>query len=254
MATTAGADALLDGTDIASSIAGLIAYHGELELLNAKWELASGRTVEFRLIETADMAKQLNPFKEYQRRRNGHVGQRFHGSIVPVGSEEPAYDGEVMLCGWSDSERGKTVKWWLDEEADRHPFAGYGRRSSSAPGSLFMGVFALLSDDGKAENQDQKSVAEGRGRRLSSQVHLMITSPMFVRFMTERSRKTAALQRNGKAWDTMHDGEMMTKAYIKKFLGIESLSDLDRDAGKAEMFHRTFRIPYARWSGKEHRS
>lgn len=253
MATGAGLAALLDGDDPASAVAGLIAYHGELELLNAKWELASGRTVEFRLIETADMAKQLNPFKEYQKRRNGHVGQRFHTAIVPVGSDVPAYDGEVMLCGWSDSERGKTVKWWLDEEADRHPFAGYGRRSHSSPGSLFMAAFTLLSDEGKAEDEDQKGVAEGRGRRLSSQVHLMITSRMFVRFMTERSQKTPTLQRKGLSWDSVHNGEMMTKAYVKKLLGIESLNDLDRDATKAEQFHRIFRIPYASWSGKEHR-
>lgn len=231
----------------------LIAYKGELELLHAKWELASGRTVEFRLIETAELAKQLNPFKEFQKRRNGHVGQRFHTAIVPVGSDEPAYNGEVMLCGWSDSEKGKTVKWWLDEEADRHPFAGYGKRSGNTPGSLFMAAFVVLQDAGGAVDQDQQSVAEGRGRRLSAQVHLMITSPMFVQFMTERSQKTAALQSKGLGWDSMHNGEMMTKAYIKSFLGIESLADLDRDARKAERFHQVFRIPYAKWSGREHR-
>lgn len=233
--------------------AGLIAYQGELELLNAKWELASGRTAEFRLIESSTTTGQLNPFKEYQKRRNGHVGQRFHGVIVPVGSEQPAYDGELMLCGWADSERGKTVKFWLDEEADRHPFAGYGKRSSSTPGSLFMGAFALLSDEGKAIDVDQEGVADGRGRRLSSQVHLMITSDMFVRFMNERSQKTETLQKRGLTWASMHNGEMMTKAYVKSFLKIESLSDLDRDTTKAELFHRVFRIPYAKWAGKEHR-
>lgn len=221
--------------------------------MNAKWELASGRTVEFRLIEDVSTTKQLNPFKEYQRRRNGHVGQRFHVAIVPVGSETPAYSGEVMLCGWSDSERGKTVKWWLDEEADRHPFAGYGRRSASTPGSLFMAAFVVLTDEGEAVDLNQQSVAEGRGRRLSAQVHLMITSDMFVRFMTERSQRTAALQKKGKSWSDMHNGEMMTKAYVKSFLKIESLADLDRDHSKAEQFHRIFRIPYAKWAGKEHR-
>lgn len=235
-----------------NTAAGLIAYNGELELMNAKWELSSGRTVEFRLIETAATEGDLNPFKEYQKRRNGHVGQRFHGAVVPVGADEPAYSGEMMLAGWADTERGKTVKFWLDHEATEHPFSGFQKRTGSEPGSLFMGVFAELNCEGQAINQHKQSIAEGRApsaRKLSSQVHLMVTSPLFCQFLTERSKKTATIQRKGLAWNSIHKGEMMSRAYVKSILGIESLSALDKDPAKAEQFHNTFRRQFLRWNG-----
>jgi hypothetical protein len=223
--------------------------------MNARWSLDSGRTVEFRLIETAATENSVNPFKEYVKRRNGHVGQRFWSAIVPVGSEQPVYDGELMLCDWGDTARGKTVKFWLDNEASLHPFAGYRRRIGKETGSLFMGALTELSDEGDAVDQGQRDVAEGKPRRLSSSVHLMITSPLFCQFMTERSQRTASIHRRGLTWSSAHPktGEMMTKAYVKAFLKIDSLSDLDRDPHKAEQFHKTFRRPFARWSGGEHR-
>lgn len=230
----------------------LIAYQGELELMNAKWELSSGRTVEFRLIETDATVEDLNPFKEYQKRRNGHVGQRFHGAVVLIGAENPMYAGEMMLAGWADTERGKTVKFWLDHEAAEHPFAGLNRRSGSEPGSLFMGVFVVLNCDSSAVNQRQQAIAEGKkpvARKFSAQIHLMVTSALFCQFLTERSQKTATIQGKGLAWHSMYKGEMMSRAYVKSVLGIESLSQLDTDTAKAEQFHNTFRRPFARWNG-----
>lgn len=235
-----------------NTTAGLIAYNGELELMNAKWELSSGRTVEFRLIETSMTEDDLNPFKEYQKRRNGHVGQRFHAAIVPVGAEIPAYDGEAMLAGWADTERGKTVKFWLDHEATTHPFAGFNKRTASGTGTLFMGALVVLNCDGSAIDQHQQAVAEGRpapARKLSSQVHLMVTSPLFCQFLTERSKKTATIHSKGLTWSSMHKGEMMSRAYVKSVLGIESLSVLDKDPAMADKFHNTFRRPFARWNG-----
>lgn len=194
----------------------------------------------------------MNPFKEYVRRRNGKVGQRFIAAIVPVGFETAAYDGEVMLAGWADTEKGKTVKFWLDEEAERHPFAGYDKRTTK-PGSLFMGAFRLLNDDQSDGDVTHEAETGQQGRRLSSQIHLMVTSPLFCQFLTERSKKTENLQSQGLRWDSMHNGEMMSKAYVKKVLGIESLSDLDRDATKAQEFHDVFRKRFAKWSGGDSR-
>lgn len=194
----------------------------------------------------------MNPFKQFVRRRNGKVGQRFMAAIVPVGFDEPAYSGEVMLAGWADTEKGKTARFWLDEEADRHPFAGYDKRSSK-PGSLFMGAFRLLNDDQTNGDATEQAEQQQVGRRLSSQIHLMVTSPLFCQFLTERNSKTANLQAQGLRWDSMHNGEMMSKAFVKRFLGIESLADLDRDAPKAERFHEVFRKRFLKWSGGDSR-
>lgn len=202
------------------------------------------------MVEDAKTERHVNPFKDYQKRRNGKVGQRFHATFADIDTGNITYDSEVMLCGWADTERGKTVKLWLDEEADRHPFCGYHKRSSTGTGSFFIGLFVLIDCDGKPIDEKQEERAQGGGRRLSSQIHLMITSDLFVRFMTERSKKTATLTKQGLAWDSLHKGEMMTKAYIKSFLKIESLADLDRDESKAKQFHEVFRKPFSNWSGK----
>lgn len=195
----------------------------------------------------------MNPFKEYVRRRNGKVGQRFAGSIVEIKLQAVVYGGELMLCGWADTEKGKTVKFWLDEEAERHPFAGFDKRTAGGLGTMFMGAFAILDCDQKDIDPEARKIVENGGRRLSSQIHLMITSAQFAKFMTERSRRTATLHQKQLTWSSIHNGEMMTKAYVKAFLGIESLADLDRDKGKAEMFHKVFRQPFARWSGRDPR-
>lgn len=197
------------------------------------------------MIESADTEGHVNPFKEYQKRRNGKVGQRFHGAIVEIDTQQSLYDGELMLAGWADTEKGKTVKFWIDEEASTHPFAGCKKRTGSDVGTFMMGVLVLL-------NCDQQPLAEeieSRGRSLSSQIHLMITGPLFVAFMTERSQRTEFLHSKGLRWDSMYKGEMMTKAYVKSFLKIESLSVLDHDKEKAELFHKVFREKFARWSG-----
>ena len=235
------------------AVAGLIAHQGEIELLNAKWELSSGRTVEVRLVETEDSEETINPFKEYQKRRANRLGQRFHACVTEVATAKTVYDGEMQLCGWAHTERGKTAKFWLDEEASAHPFSGYEKRSDSKPGSMFMCAFVVLDDDQSAVNveAEKKFKAAFEGRRLSSQVHLMITSPLFCRFMTERSQKTTSLHEQGLQWSSIHKGEMMTKAYIKQYLRIESLADLDRDETKAKLFHRVFRQPYSEWAGKQ---
>lgn len=202
-------------------------------------------------MESAESENQPNPFKVYVRRRGGKVGQRFHISIVRVGAVSPLYDGQVMLMGWADSEKGKTVSLWLDEEADRHPFAGCEKRSAGQVGSLFIAAFVILNDDEKPlPAQHEKS--EG-GRKLSSQVHLMITSPRFCKFLEERSQKTATLVAQGLSWSSTYNGEMMSRSYVKSVLQVESLSDLDSDPAKADMFHRIFRRQFAKWNGDDPR-
>lgn len=202
-------------------------------------------------MESAESEGLINPFKDYVRRRGGRVGQRFHVSIVLVGAVSPLYDGQVMLMGWADSEKGKTVSLWLDEEADRHPFAGCEKRAAGKVGSLLIAAFVVLNDDEKPLSAPHERT-EG-GRKLSAQVHLMITSPRFCKFLEERSQKTATLTAQGLSWSSTYNGEMMSRSYVKSVLQVESLSDLDRDPAKAELFHKVFRRPFSRWNGDDPR-
>lgn len=231
-------------------IENLIAFRGEVELLQASWALDSGRTVEFRLIERPG-ADRVNPFKQYTRRRNGHAGQLFYASMALVGAESTMYMDDVMLAGWGDShDKGQWVKFWLDEEAERHPFAGLTRKTTASLGQMLIIALVLLDDEGKPIDPSvERTVEEAsrpKSRSLSSQVHLMITGHLFVQYMREKS-----------VWAQKYvaAGNQLTpevaRQHVKAVLKIESLSDLDRFPDKAAQFHKDIRIPFSRWSGQE---
>lgn len=214
--------------------------------MGASWSLDTGRVAEFRLIEVTDGADCVHPFRAFQRRRGGRVGQCFRAVFVEHANVRTTYDDELQLMGWADTSgsSGRTVKFWLDEEADRHPFAGYDKRTTSKPGSLFSMLLVQLADNGHPVDQADQAAAEGAGRtrgkqKLSSAAHLIITQPLFVQFCAETFPKTP---RGGWTPET-------TKRFVKWRLGIESLSDLDRDEAKAQDFHSVFRKPYLAWRG-----
>lgn len=237
-------DTRRDSESAASLVA--IAWKGELELLHADWSLGSGRTVEFRLVESPDTGVVEHEFKKYQRRRGGRLGQRFHGVLVPEGMTDAAYDSELMFMGWSDSDRGRTVKFFLDEFADTHPFCGFEKRSTKTPGSIFAAVLVLLQDDGTVLDEKKEEAVTGKRRRFSADAHLMVTSPLFIQYLTERCGHTQVLEKRGLSWTPA-----LAKQYVKTKLGIESLSDLDRDAAALAKFHETIRIPYSKFTGRD---
>lgn len=231
--------------EISAEVERMIAWSGEIELLNASWSLDSGRMAEFRLIEKPDDGPE-HPFKEYQKRRNGKVGQRFGVSIVPDESTTPAYDGELMLAGWTNSHEGKSVKFWLDEEAERHPFAGYTRRSKTAPGSLFAAAFVVIDETGAVDRMQEEQAKEPKRRKLSAQAHLMITSTLFCNYLRERCAYTVTLRKKGRDWTPDS-----ARGYVKWLIGVTSLSDIDWDTSAAERFHVLVRKPFARYNGQE---
>lgn len=244
-----------------------VAFQGDCELLNAAWSLDSGRTVQFRICGEA--FERLHPFKQFTHRRAGRAGTIFQGAIADVKSGGVVvYRGDVMLAGWGDANTlGQHFTLWLDDEADRHPFAGCGRRKNGVPGDIFFLVLVEVSDDGTPINQEKRrrveaaqgatepggvraadkpgaagAVAGGPARparaprKLSATAHLIVTGPMFVRFLTETKahiRKTWTVE--------------LARVYAKQVVGVESLSELDRSTEAAQRFEELIRRPYARW-------
>lgn len=245
-----------------------IAYRGEVELINAAWSLDSGRTVEFRL--AGDAYTRLHPFKRFQQRRNGRMGTRFRCAVGDSKTGLVHYAGEVMLAGWKDSSfAGQTITLWLDEEADRHPFAGFNRRKNGTPGDMFAVALVEVDDNEQAVRQQQREraietgpgglPAPGRGAsgnkgkpvagkppagarrsKPSQTAHLMVTSNMFVRWLVETRPKLV------KKWDAQ-----LARRWVKSEINVESLSELDRDPAALERFEKQIRKPYARWNGQE---
>lgn len=220
-------------------------------MLNAQWSLDSGRTVELRIVEQPGVDR-VNPFKQYTRRRAGHVGQLFAAAICEVGFERLVYGSDLMLAGWGDtSDKGQWVRFWLDEEADRHPFAGFRRRAGKELGQFFMLALVLLDTDGQPIDPHAVAITEAaaapkKGRTFAQSAHLMITGNLFVQYLREKSDWTGKLRKKGQEWTPE-----LARRYVKYVLGIESLSDLDRFPEKVALFHREIREPFSKWSGAE---
>lgn len=211
------------------------AFEGEVELLNAKWDLDSGRTVEFRI--TGEFSSMRHPFKDFTRKRNGRVGTRFNSVCARSLVGEIQYNGEMMLADWQEKPgTGMTVRFWLDDEALAHPFAGCTKRGRSAPGEMFALALVELNEMNEPEQHEDVPQHGRKKRTLSQDAHLMVTSPMFVQYLTE--------MRPIKSWTPAN-----AKDYVKMVLEIESLSELDHNPQKQAAFHEQIRKPYANWNG-----
>lgn len=242
-----------------------IAFRGEVELINANWSLDQGRTVEFRLV--GDAYSRIHPFKRFQQRRNGRMGTRFKCAVAKSFQGEIYFVGETMLAGWKDSSYGgQTITLWLDDEADRHPFAGFNRRKNGTPGDLFAIVLVEIDENEQPVRQQQdehapgqggvpapgggpprhqgKSVAGGahspRRSKPSQQAHLMVTSAMFVRYLQETRPKLV------RQWTPE-----VARRWVKSEINVESLSQIDRDSAAFKRFEEQIRKPYARWNHQE---
>lgn len=138
----------------------LIAWQGEVEVLNATWSLDQGRMVEFRLCGEA--FNRVHPFKIYQQRRGGRVGTRFTAAFARITSGEHLNTFDLMLASWKDgSTNGQSVVFWIDDEPDMHPFAGCERRKNGTPGDMFALVLVELQDDDTPINQAHREAFHG---------------------------------------------------------------------------------------------
>lgn len=257
----------------------LIAYRGEVEVLNATWSLDEGRMVELRLCGEA--YGRIHPFKRHQQRRNGRMGTRFRAAFANSKSGEPLATMDLMLASWKDTSRtGQSIRLWIDNEVDVHPFSGCTRRQGQNPGEMFAVVMVELDEDDSAINQSQRASVEngesprgpddqgdsgneaagpgadstpshrrapaggnqGKARKpraLSSTVHLLVTSAIFVRFLKETKAELVPQWTSDKA-----------REYVKSYLKVQSLSELDRDPDARRRWEKV-RQAYDRWYRQE---
>lgn len=225
-----------------------------MELLNAKWDLDSGRTVELRLVEQPGEDR-VNPFKKFQKRRGGHVGQIFRAAVVTSDTQVVTYDADFMLAGWGESSsKGQWVSFWLDEESSHHPFAGFRRRVGTELGRFFMAVLVALDEEGKAvdltaEQRVINATSNGRShRRLSQDAHLIVTGNLFIQWLREKTNATEKLEAQGKDWTPT-----LAKQWAREKLGVESFTEIDINEEKAQLFHKIIRRPFADWAGDHYR-
>lgn len=227
----------------------LIAHEGSFELLDAAWDLNSGRTVTLRVIESPG-ADVIHPFKKFTKRRNGRAGTRFHCSMTHEGTAALILNGEVQLAAWAEgSDKGQSVKFWIDEDASSHPFAGYRGKRGSEVGELFAGMFVELDDDETPINQKSRSQVEGGGKtgrnRISTYAHMLCANnDRFIQFLREKVARPD--------WMVGDWSPDNARLWIKFVCKIESIGDLNPETrpDKVEAFHNFVRRPFARFTGE----
>jgi hypothetical protein len=154
--------------------------------------------------------------------------------MTVIGKEEPMFNGELMLMsGGQPLGQGFWVSFWLDDEAEHHPFAGYRGRKGDRPGDMFSAAFVELDDDDSAIDQDKRGKVEDAharaGQKLSQYCYLLCNNEMFVHYLEER-----ALDNRVARW-------------VRWRCNIESRSELDHNPEAAKIFHEQIREPYADW-------
>jgi hypothetical protein len=227
----------------------IIAHRGGLELIDAKWELNSGRTVKFRLVATDDAPMLLHPFAEFVRRRGNRVGTRFHVAMSRVGDEHVYYQGEVMLAGGGNPlGQGMWVRFWMDDEADSHPFSGCAGRRRDEPGDMFMAAFVELDSDDEPINQEKRARVERanggkKGGPLCRWAAQRSHDKLFLQYVSEQVLLPDRKLRPVEWWERKDH----VARWIRWMCGVESRADLDNNAKAGEIFHERIRRPYSEW-------
>lgn len=136
---------------------------------------------------------------------------------------------EVMLAGWSDSHQGGAkLTFWLTDDADLEHFRMATVRKGKTAGQRYYMVLAEIEDD--------ETVKDQPSRKASSDAHLMVTGPQFVDYVRQTIKNAA---------DWTPD---RVRNWVKWSIGVESLSELDRDPAKLKAFHDIIRRPFAAFS------
>lgn len=223
----------------------VVAHQGHLELLDARWDLLSGRTVKFRLVEGPGELG-VHPFKRFTMRRGGRVGTRFRVVFVHHESEKQI-PMEVMLAGGGEPlGQGQWVKFWLDEEASHHPFAGYRPRGKDQPGDMFGAAFVELDDDDHPINQEKRARLEGgrKKRTLSNWAAMLSHNQNFLQYLNEKVPVNGELMPVD--WWKVEDH---VARWIRWHCQIQSRSELDTNEKAAQIFHEGIRQPFNDWYG-----
>lgn len=226
----------------------IIAHQGGLELIDAEWKLHSGRTVKFRLVSDNGPLV-VHPFMQFVRRRGNRVGTRFMAAITRVGADEVFFQGEVMLAGGGNPlGQGMWVRFWLDEEADSHPFSGCAGRQRNEPGDLFMAAFVELDSDDEPINQEKRARIEKangakKGGPLCKWAATKGHDNLFLQWLSEAIKMPDKKYRPVSWWEQ----DDRVARWIRWVCDVESRADLDNNAQAAENFHDRIRRPYSEW-------
>jgi len=228
-------------------VSDVVAWAGIGILKKAQWDSANGYTVQFAL-EEPDGDDKSNPFKRFTKMRKNRVGTRFAAVIVVSEYKQlEAYNDEVMLKGWTDSNTGQTVSFWLaNVGGNGHPFAAF------KDGAQFAIALVELSDDNEAVDQKKRKRAEvaqekpeppaKKERHHQSKAEacaIICNNPLFWEFISSRN------------WAGLPEMSIVDAAgaarVVRWWLNISSRRELDTNPDVAIVYENEIRAPFVEW-------
>jgi hypothetical protein len=203
-----------------------------MEVMLAAWKDSSsiGQSITLWL----DNEVETHPFCGCTRRKANQPGDVFVLVLVELNDD--------------DTPINQTQRGNLERELQSPDGAGAQRGVHDRPGAA-PGVQAPTAANQQAGGSPPAipggpGAGAGRAgqkpRRLSSSVHLLVTNPIFVRWLQETKGTLV------KQWTPE-----LARQYTKKVVQIESLADLDRDQAAVKRFNDEIRRPYERWKNQE---
>lgn len=136
---------------------------------------------------------------------------------VPV-----AFQGEVMLAGWSQTHNGGAkVTFWLSDEDDLAAFKAMTVSKGKTAGQRLAIVAVEIGDDEQPKAQPEQP----KGGELAKLAGMFCQQPEFWEFSNQTNPSEAA-------------------AWIRVVCHVPSRADLDHDPAAAKLFHERVRKPY----------
>lgn len=140
-----------------------------------------------------------------------------------------AYQGEIQLLGWSESDRGgRVVKFQCSGDDDEHPFKCFPSKAR------FMVVFVQVGDDEQPVQQER--VVDALAGQLCSNVCAQVCKDKDFWTWIE-----------GQVWGVPITSEKKATEVVKELLGIESRRELDAYGDLQHRFKVEILGPFRDW-------
>lgn len=142
-----------------------------------------------------------------------------------------AFQGEVMLAGWSETHNGGAkVTFWLADEGDLAAFKSMTVAKGKTAGQRLAIVAVEIGDDEQPVVRDAAISAseKPKGEKLSWLAVQLCQNVDFLEFISAGNERIA-------------------RDWICQQCGIFSRGDLDRDELAADRFHQLVRKPFRDW-------
>lgn len=142
----------------------------------------------------------------------------------------PAYQGELMLAGWTDSHTtGAKVTFWLPDQDALEAFRHLTVRKGRTAGQRFMAVLIQIGDDEQPIEPGSDTKPAKRNNALALSAVQVCKADAFHQYVASCAGYLPA---------TQAEREALAAEFMRDYCRIESRRELDESPTAAQMFAR----------------